>query len=216
MVRTKITYTTMGITSSPNQGYYLKRATSYDTLSSSLDLNHRYSCASSQASTQEAFEENNLYRLDFTCPYCTNPLYITGEHFGDKRYIVTYDFDQNTDHEYTTSVDNTPSLIKEEYPPVDKQEAPLPSPSVMKQKVFRTPPTKTSAEMFSEYSKNPRSNIKIAQQHVRKPKRSLFDKYVDEHHDNDNEKTICHEKEEVTQRFPKRIKKTPRRYIEAA
>ena len=100
MVRTKITYRTMGITSSPNQGYHLMRATSYDALSSSLDLNNRYSCASSQASTQDAFEENNFYRLDFTCPYCTNPSYITGEHFGDNRYIVTYDFEQAV--EYTT------------------------------------------------------------------------------------------------------------------
>lgn len=223
MARTKVTSRTMGITTSPNQGYHLKSSISSDALSSNTDFNNQYSCASSQASTQEAvFEENDLYRLDFSCPYCTNWSYVIGEHFCDNRYIVTYDFYQATALEYVAAVEYTPSMTEGEHTPVQQQEAPpppqLPSSPTMEQKVFHTPPTKTSAEMFSEYSKDPRSNIKIAHREM-KPKRRLFDKYdVDEHYyNNNNEEMHCHEeeKEKTTQRFSKRIKKAPRRYIEA-
>jgi hypothetical protein len=211
MVRTKVTARTMGITTSPNQGYHLKNSISSAALSSNMDFNNQYSCASSQASTQEAvFEENDLYRLDFSCPCCNNWSYVIGEHFCDNRYIVTYDCYQTTALEYVAAVEHTPSITEEEHTPVQQQEAQPPSPQLpssptMEQKVFHTPSTKTSAEMFSEYSKDPRSNIKIAHRE-RKPKRRLFDKYeVDEHY---------HEEDKITQRFSKRIKKLPRRYIE--
>lgn len=161
---------------------------------------------------EAVFEENDLYRLDFSCPYCNNWSYVIGEHFCDNRYIVAYDCYQTTALEYVTAaVEHTPSMT--EAPPPSQ----LPSSPTMEQKAFHTPPTKTSAEMFSEYSKDTRSNIKIAHRE-RKPKRSLFDKYeVDEHyHTNNNEKTHCNveEKEKSIQRFSKRIKKAPRRYIE--
>ena len=223
MVRTKVTSRTMGITTSPNQGYHLKSSISSDALSSNMDFNNQYSCASSQASTQEAvFEENDLYRLDFSCPYCNNWSYVIGEHFCDNRYIVTYDCNQTTALEYVAAVEHTLSITEEEHTTVQQQEAqPPPSPQLpssptMEQKVFHTPSTKTSAEMFSEYSKDPRSNIKIAHRE-RKPKRRLFDKYeVDEHYhtNNNEEETHRHEEEKITQRFSKRIKKLPRRYIE--
>ena len=224
MARTKITSRIMAITTSPNQGYHLKSSISSDALSSNMDFNNQYSCASSQASTQEAvFEENDLYRLDFSCPYCNNWSYVIGEHFRDNRYIVTYDCYQTTALEYVAPVEYTPSMTEEEHTPVQQQEAPslppqLPSsPTMMEQKALHTPPTKTSAEMFSEYSKDTRSNIKIAHRE-RKPKRRLFDKYeVGEHyHTNNNEETLCNveEKEKSIQRFSKRIKKAPRRYIE--
>lgn len=228
MARTKVTYRTMAITTSPNQGYHLKSSISSDTLSSNTDLNNEYSCASSQASTQEAvFEENDLYRLDFSCPSCNTWSYVIGEQFCDNRYIVTYDCQRTTALEYVDAVEYTPSMIEEEHAPVQQQEAPplqpppppppqLPSSPTMEQKVFHTPATKTNAEMFSEYSKDPRSNIKIA--HREGSKRRLFDKYeVDEHyHTNNNEETHCNveEKEKSIQRFSKRIKKAPRRYIE--
>lgn len=209
MARTKITSRIMAITTSPNQGYQLKSSISSDALSSNMDFNNQYSCASSQASTQEAvFEENDLRRLEFSCPYCNNWSYVIGEHFCDNRYIVTYDCYQ------TTALEYTPSMTEEEHTPVQQQEAPPPqlpsSPTMMEQKALHTPPTKTSAEMFSEYSKDPRSNIKIAHQEKRKPKRRLFDKYeVD-----NNEETHCNVEEKSIQRFSKRIKKAPRRYIE--
>jgi hypothetical protein len=214
MVRTKVIYRTMGITTSPNQGYHLKSSiSSDDTLTSNMDFNNQYSCESSQAFTQETvFEENDLYRLDFSCPYCNNWSYVIGEHFCDNRYIVTYDCYQTTYLEYVAAFEHTPSMTEEEHTPLQQQEAlppQLPSSPTIEKKVLHTPSTKTSAEMFSEYSKDPHSNINIAHRE-RKPKRRLFDKYdFDEnYHTNNNEE------EKITQRLSKRIKKLPRRYIE--
>ena len=189
------------------------RATSYDALSSSLDLNNRYSCASSQASTQDAFEENNFYRLDFTCPYCTNPSYITGEHFGDNRYIVTYDFEQAV--EYTTECVSSMEDVQNTLlplPPADDHCSGFNNignhENLTDKKGFNIT---SSAEKCSEDSEEQiRTNTKFTDAE-KEPKRGLYDIYAGE---NNVYKNSYENK--PTRRLSKRIRNTPLRYIEQA
>jgi|OM-RGC.v1.015861514 hypothetical protein len=203
MARIKVTHMRMKFATSPASSGAMYSSTDFDK-------QQQYTCASSQASSNGGvFEENNLYRLDFTCPHCANWSYVVGEHFYENRYIVAYDFIQ------TSALEYDPSMTEEVHPSVEQQYTapPLPSSPMMEQKEFHTPPIKTSAEMFSEYSKEPLSNIKIAHNGS---KRKLF--YTDngDHHDNNNEEKSCHEEDKGTLRFSKRIRKTPSRYVEVA
>ena len=200
MVRTKVTH--------------LKKSASGDAMYSNTDFDNKYSWASSQASsTGGVFEENKFYRLDFSCPHCDNWAYVIGKHFCDNRYIVTYDCIQ------TYALEHDPSGTEEAYPSVEQQDSPppppIPSSGMMEQNEFHTPPTKTSAEMYSEYSKEPLSNIKIAHNGS---KRKLFDTDNGDHNDNNSEVTHCDDekRKKVTERFSKRTRKTLRRYIEEA
>tara|TARA_X000000368_G_C22655388_1_gene547161 strand:- start:158 stop:553 length:396 start_codon:yes stop_codon:yes gene_type:complete len=68
---------------------------------------------------------------------------------------------------------------------------------------YTTPPTKTSSELYSEYSKKSQSNVKLLRRMVKRNLSSVYD--------NIEEKTVI---APDTPRISKRVRKTPTRYIE--
>lgn len=224
MARTKFTAMTMRtVQSSPKHFYQLmKRVSSSDSLKSvSMDLNRSYSYASSHASnnatSQEVFDDNEFYRMDFSCPFCNHSSYLIGEHFGDNRFMITYDYKPAgfATEKTSASIEYTQSMLTTTLVPNIEPSTPLEEEKPQDIKNYaslHTPPTKTSAEMFSEYSKNPRNNIKVAHREC-KPKRRLYDLYGRD----DDKSDINNKEEERTahhQRFSTRTRKMTRRYIE--
>lgn len=216
MARTKNTSMNMRKTSSPYQASCMIRSSSCESMTPSIDLNQE-GIASSQGSNEEDFHPDEYYQLDYHCPHCMNNLYLIGEHVCNDTYLIKYHQEQTGDLFSLPPGITTPQnwLFRSQYmttpytpnpPLVGYEENVEPTdnlPSV--EANYTTPPTKTSSELYSEYSKKPQSNVKLL--HLRRMvKRNLSSVY-----DNIVEETII---APDTPRISKRVKKTPTRYVE--